>query len=69
MNNRNQNSERATEGQQAGVDSQATGAQEKMTQEALRLYQCGPGGPIVTNPADCRPMNGRSSLPNLEITG
>jgi len=45
---------------------EASDAQSRLTQEALTLYQCGPGGAIVTNPADCREQNSRS-LPNLEL--
>mgnify|MGYP003386065032 CR=1 FL=1 len=57
-----------TEIQEPARDAQADSARERLSQEA-RMYQCGPGGPIVSNPQDCRDMDTSRSLPPLQITG
>ncbi|MBK7746394.1 MAG: hypothetical protein IPI39_04050 [Candidatus Obscuribacter sp.] len=55
------------ENSESKVDKSAE-TQQKLSNEALALYQCGPGGPIVSNPKDCREMNRASvDLPALAI--
>lgn len=48
------------------ADRTAERATDNLREQALRLYECPGNGGIVTNPADCRPMNGYQ-LPNLRL--
>lgn len=48
--------------------NQPTDARQNLSNEAIALYQCGGGGPIVTNPQDCRDLDRASlELPKLAI--
>ena len=62
-NNNNQNIENAN----TNVSDTAS-ARNALQDLALTLYGCSDGS-VVTNPADCRPMNSRSEnvLPNVTI--
>jgi hypothetical protein len=46
---------------------------ENSTQLARQVYQCGPGGPIVSKPSDCMEMDSKHrpdpKLPSLELFG
>ncbi|MBK7842032.1 MAG: hypothetical protein IPP57_12345 [Candidatus Obscuribacter sp.] len=45
-----------------------TDAQQTLSNEAIALFQCGHGGPIVSNPQDCRDMDRASlDLPKLAL--
>jgi hypothetical protein len=48
-------------------------ATEDSAQLARQVYQCGPGGPIVSKPSDCSEMNSKhrpdTKLPSLELVG
>ncbi|MBX3134696.1 hypothetical protein KF707_00575 [Candidatus Obscuribacterales bacterium] len=48
------------------ADSQADGALRNLQLEANAYYQCGPGGPIVTNKQECYDLK-FGNLPELEI--
>lgn len=44
-----------------------TDAQQTLSNEAIAFFQCGHGGPIVSNPQDCRDMD-RASLDLPQIS-
>lgn len=66
MENNNNNNSRMENVDANAAERSADRASDNLREQALRLYQCPGNGGIVTNPADCRPMNGYQ-LPDLRI--
>lgn len=51
------------------VADQAKEQAADLSRQALKLYECGPGGPIVTDPADCKDYRSASNiLPDLRLS-
>ncbi|MBK8220444.1 MAG: hypothetical protein IPK73_05395 [Candidatus Obscuribacter sp.] len=59
------------ENEKASEHAQPLRADEQaadLSRQALTLYECGPGGPIVTNPADCKDYRASNILPELNLS-
>ena len=39
-----------------------------LVQQALKLYQCGGGGPIVSHPSDCHENKAVGALPRVSLS-